>query len=344
MTRRRSVRAAFTLVELLVVIAIIGVLVGLLVPAVQKVREAANRASCQNNLKQMGLALHQYYNDNKHFPPSYLYTPSQKTAAAPFPLLKTVFEQPAYGMMAPGVFGIRDRRPPPNPDDPIPSQGPGWGWGALLLPYLEQQSLYAQIDFRLPVNGRGPRSIRTTELSIYTCPSDQYTGVVILQGDFGQLIGDVATNSYAACYGALGQIDVLPDQGNGLFGRNTKFRREDVTDGLSNTLALGERCCLLAQTGWAGVLTGAAVTTTPGAPVLATVTEGAPTQVMARVSRRPLLDPNSEPYDFFSPHPSMVQFVFADGSVRALSENVDFSVLQALATRGGGEAVSGEDY
>jgi hypothetical protein len=183
-----------------------------------------------------------------------------------------------------------------------------------------------------------------TMLDVYTCPSDQNTGIVTLVGDWNQPIGDVATTSYAACYGALGQIDLKPDAGNGLMGRNTKIRKDDVSDGLSYTLALGERSCILAQTGWAGVLTGVAVTTVPGAPVLASVSESAPTQVMARIGNRGVLDPRTEPYDFFSPHASIVQFVFADASVHSISENVSYPVLQALATRAGGEAVSADDY
>src|SRR6266480_4113887 len=106
--RRRGCRAGFTLIELLVVIAIIGVLVALLVPAVQKVREAAARAQCQNNLKQIGLAFHNYHSANKCYPAGF------NSAAA-------------------------------TTDGP--SLGPGWGWGARLLPYLEQQNVYNQIDF-----------------------------------------------------------------------------------------------------------------------------------------------------------------------------------------------------
>jgi prepilin-type processing-associated H-X9-DG protein len=88
----------------------------------------------------------------------------------------------------------------------------------------------------------------------------------------------------------------------------------------------------------------ATVSTTPGAPVYTTITEGAPTQVMARVSNRPLLSPNSEPYDYFSPHTGLVQFAFADGSVHALSSEVAIPVLQALATRAGGETISAGDW
>src|SRR5262249_28745133 len=104
----RPSRSAFTLIELLVVIAIIAVLIGLFVPAVQKVREAAARAQCKNNLKQIGLAFHNYHAAYDRFPSGFV-------------------------SRAATVDG--------------PSLGPGWGWGASLLPYLEQDNLYRQIDF-----------------------------------------------------------------------------------------------------------------------------------------------------------------------------------------------------
>src|SRR6185503_11686703 len=104
--RRR--RAGFTLIELLVVIAIIGILIALLVPAVQKVREAAARLQCQNNLKQIGLAFHSYHGVKKFFPPG-------------------------FSSGAASLDGA--------------STGPGWGWAAHLLPYIEQDGLFRQIDF-----------------------------------------------------------------------------------------------------------------------------------------------------------------------------------------------------
>src|SRR5690349_16552913 len=120
-------RKGFTLIELLVVIAIIAILFGLLIPAVQKVREAAARAQCQNNLKQIGLAFHNYHSANKCFPAGF-------TSAAA------------------SVDG--------------PSLGPGWGWGARLLPYLEQQSVYNQIDFTKDITHPANAQARVQSLSV----------------------------------------------------------------------------------------------------------------------------------------------------------------------------------
>jgi prepilin-type N-terminal cleavage/methylation domain-containing protein len=333
MTRRAPVRAAFTLVELLVVIAVIAAVIALLVPAVQRAREAANRTVCGNNLKQMGLALHLYYDIEDHYPPSYIHNPNSGIGG------KNSANPPA-GRIGAMLF---DRTPPSKRNTFF--QDPGWGWGSFLLPYLEQRPLYQQIDFTVPVESPTYLDLRTHMLAMYTCPSDFKAGVVSLHGFMGRGLTPIATNSYAACYGAGGYIDAFPDSGNGLMFRNSKIRNRDVFDGLSYTMAIGERCAVLAYTPWAGVLSGSIVVTTPGAPVYTTITEAAPTQVMCRVGySRPLNSPTSEPYDFFSCHPTIVQFVFADGSVHPLSDKVDWHVLQALATRAGNEAISANDY
>src|SRR5262245_10843060 len=124
-------RKGFTLIELLVVISVISILIGLLLPAVQKVREAAARIQCQNNLHQIGLALHNYHDAKQAFPPGYVAT-------------------------VPYTDGATDTTP-------------GWGWAAYLLPYIEQDNLFRQLNFNQPV--QNSPAIQTM-VKPYLCPSD----------------------------------------------------------------------------------------------------------------------------------------------------------------------------
>lgn len=345
--RQPMQRRGWTLIELLVVIAIIGVLFGLMLPAIQKARELANRYSCQNNLRQIGLAFLSYYDNHGLYPAGYLYkTPVISSGLAPiqgdrsqwtFALAKGATE-PDHSLMK------WDRREWTYESPTIVLTDPGWGWAALILPYLEQKSLSDQVDFQQSVAGANYAAVRTSIIPTYLCPSDSNTGVFTILNDLNTAVGNAATNSYAACYGQQGFLDTQPEQGNGIYFRSSEIRKEDILDGVSNTIAIGERACWLAQTPWAGVLSGGTVRTSPAAPVFTSIVEGAPTQVMARIGRRPLLSPDSEPYDFFSPHPQIVNFVFADGAVRSLSSDVSVDVLQALASRAGEEAVSPDGY
>jgi prepilin-type N-terminal cleavage/methylation domain-containing protein len=318
----RKNRRAFTLIELLVVIAIIAILIGLLLPAVQKVREAAALTTCRNNLHQIALALHTYHDTHEALPPGYLYAsgPAASTSEA----ATRKFDRPL---------------PPPKPWVPVPNQ-PGWGWASLLLPHLEQGPLAKQIVYTLPVESPTNANARTTGLRVFTCPTDRDTGVFTVLSDINTPVANAATNSYAACFGALGLFNTAPDQGNGVFYRNSKVRLEDITDGTSNTLAVGERGAFFTQTPWAGVMTGGTARTTPDAPVYRSIAESAPVMVMARIGNKPLNDSYCEPYDFFSPHPNQVLFALADGSVRGLNTGTDVALLQALATREGGEPVA----
>jgi prepilin-type N-terminal cleavage/methylation domain-containing protein len=326
---RSVARRAFTLIELLVVIAIIGVLLSLLLPAVQKVREAANRISCSNNLKQIGLALHNYHDSHNVLPPGYLYIPTGAANAG------------GGGTQLHGPQPLIIHRPPPvayiQPNDP------GWGWASYLLPYLEQTSLYAEIDFTLPVGSPSNAAARLTPLAMYTCPSDREAGIFTVYTNTNQPIADAATSSYAACSGGINDPSAAVDTGNGLFYRNSKIHFGDILDGLSNTIAVGERACLFTQTPWAGVMTGGTARTTPGAPVYSSTIDPAPVMALA-YCKRPLNSPLSEPYDWFSAHPGVEPFLFADGSVHPLEFGVDPVILEALASRNGGEVISGDAY
>jgi prepilin-type N-terminal cleavage/methylation domain-containing protein len=323
-------RKGFTLIELLVVIAIIAVLIGLLLPAVQKVRDAAARLRCLNNLKQIGLALHTYHDAKHAFPPGYI-TGVSRASLDPRELLLLT------------ITGLWDFPPPATNPEP---QAPGWGWAALLLPYVEQDNLARTIDFGLPVEAPSLWRPRKEVVRLYVCPSDRNTGeftVIDIIGRTPRHTGEIAvaaTNSYAANYGGLGLVNTDPDGGNGVFYRNSKTRVQDITDGSSHTFAIGERAALLTQTPWAGVMTGGTTQTTPGAPVFTAYRGLWPSMVMARIGFKPLNSPYAEPVDFFSPHREMVYFAFADGSAHAVSTSTDPTVLQALATRAGGETAS----
>jgi prepilin-type N-terminal cleavage/methylation domain-containing protein len=303
--RLTSVRRGFTLIELLVVIAIIATLIALLVPAVQKVRESASRTQCQNNLHQIGLAMHNYYDAQKAFPPGY--TCQVQT----------------------------------NPD----YTSPGWGWAAMLLPYLEQGNLTNQINVTLPVEDPSNLTARTTVLPVFVCPSDRSTGIFTIYDSSGNALVQAATNSYAACEGFGVDLDDDLDDGTGMFFRNSKVTFAGIPDGSSNTIAIGERASLLTQTPWAGAVSYGTSRVTPGAPVdnLLAVEE-APSQVLAHVDIDMLNAPNSDPEDFFTPHSATVMFLFADGTVRPISTGISLSTLQAIATRNGGETVNLSDF
>ncbi len=301
-------RRAFTLIELLVVIAIMSMLVGLLIPAVQKVREAASRTNCQNNLKQIGLALHGFNEVKGSFPPAYwchdYYLPDQRDF--------TSF--------------------------------PGWGWAAYLLPHLGYTPLFEKCRWDYAVDDQLNAAVRTHVVKDFVCPSDFSTGVFTIWSQFNHKLSVGATNSYAACYGFGDAIGEQAGNGNGIFYRNSRTRVADIKDGTATTLAIGERAALFCQAPWIGVITEGTVRTNTNAPIFAAAIEEAPVMALARTALAPLNHAYSIPYDFFSPHPTSGQFLFADGSVRAIPFTAPGTVWQAMGTRNGGETISTSDY
>ncbi len=291
--RCRSSRPAFTLIELLVVIAIIAILIGLLLPAVQKVRDAAARAQCQNNLKQIGLALHNYHDRMKRFPPGYT-----------------------------------DRNPDPNSDASL-DQGPGWGWAAFILPDLEQTPVFNRINFSQNV---GASAICRTILPVFLCPADQElptfpvynTAVVVAHGNYTAVNGVKETSFY-------------PGNNTGPFLRNTALRTADITDGLSNTLFVGERNSGHSRTTWTGAVPGGLVTADQSPDPIGNA-EYAPALVLGHGSRTHLPnDPQLWDADvFYSTHTGGANFVFGDGSVRMIYGSIDGIVYENLLSRNDG--------
>jgi prepilin-type N-terminal cleavage/methylation domain-containing protein/prepilin-type processing-associated H-X9-DG protein len=299
----------FTLVELLVVITIIGILISLLLPAVQAAREAARRMQCSNNLKQIGLALHSYHQALGCFPPGYISAPGTGSAS----------------------------------DD----TGPGWGWAALILPYLEQSGVYGQIHFGKNIADPLNEVVRATNLPVFLCPSDP--------GEKNFNV-DAANVSVGRCnyVGMFGQPEICPDPGflstapeygiahRGMLCRNAPVRMADVKDGTSNTIFIGERSSTLAYAAWTGAVTGGQVPPKSPNPY-GYEAEESPVLILGHTGTSddsPPHTPNSEVNhvdDFSSDHPQGANFLFVDGSVQQLGSSIDPSVWRALGTRAGGE-------
>jgi len=308
----------FTLVELLVVIAIIGILTALLLPAVQAAREAARRTQCKNNLKQMGLALLNFHEANRRFPPGY-------SAADPY-------------------------------SDGATDTSPGWGWGALVLPFIDEQSLFATIHRDRPIQDPQNAAAVWTTVKAYVCPSDvgrdgELVAFEVPDG-FGSTIALAAPSSYSACNGG-DESDTSDPTGLGIFYRNSRrTRMADITDGRSKTILVGEHAWAHAEGIWAGAISNAVcqrglLNPCPGSGA---ASYPAPTLVLSHSHlNNATSDTDGGLDDFSSRHPGGSHFVLADGSVHFLvsipGDNDDDSythdsvVFQALGTRANGESI-----
>lgn len=307
-------RAGFTLIELLVVIAILSALIALLLPAVQQAREAARRTQCRNNLKQMGIALHNYHDTHNVLPIGY-----------------------CSGM--PYVDGATDT-------------APGWSWASYILPQLDQGPLYNQ--FNWTGSPQGVVAIQRN-VPVYLCPTDITSNLPFnVPNKGGATVVQAAATSYAA---VCGSDAVSPEDksGDGLFFRNSGVRLRDVTDGTSQTIAIGERSFGISRGVWAAAVTTGTITPGPQNPSRNSTDKGpAATLVLVHShlnnTREDDGDPGLEHYS--SLHTGGSQVLFIDGSVRFIRTvptdsktggySAESKILQALGTRAGGETIPGD--
>jgi prepilin-type N-terminal cleavage/methylation domain-containing protein/prepilin-type processing-associated H-X9-DG protein len=306
-------RPAFTLIELLVVIAIIAVLIALLLPAVQKVREAANRAKCGNNLKQLALAVHSYHD-------VYSLMPIDR-----------------FGGYPPGGWGGSNQN----------SQS--WSWLALILPYVEQDNLYRQGN--VPNSSLAASGIISKNIPMFLCPSDPAYGIgpqVVTTGYFPTVT--VGLSNYKGVQGANWCWGSYPNGSNpasngcdaSYFGDGVFFCMDwnhaksitSITDGTSNTFMIGETLVI-----------GNSVMVFLGNPFALSWAHSV--EAVHNCSMPPnARQPNGQPYPttdlatnwgFKSQHPGGVQFAYTDGSVRFINDAIALGTYRALATIKGGE-------
>jgi len=329
-TRRRR---GFTLIELLVVIAIIAVLVALLLPAVQQAREAARRSHCRNNLKQWGLAAHNYHDVHSTLP---------------------------QGSMGLGATSITPNQEGTTGSGNIPPNSAGrtnnFGFHVHLLPFLDQQPLYSQLNMNAFWDRIGSvnKELQQERFPLLFCPTSpnnsrrrtegawavHYMGVAGAKGDRSNPPG----GTYPVSYGT----GSVPTRGGwaltGAFTLNRHFRFRDFTDGLSNTFVIGEQSTRIpgdsTLRAWtAGGNSGDTSNNTNNAcrnvthrlGDMAAYWEGATKPAEANLRW------NDEPFD--SHHTGGAHFLFGDGGVRFISKSIDFGVYKGMASRGDGEII-----
>ncbi len=353
--RRVGSSRGFTLIELLVVIAIIGILVSLLLPAVQQAREAARRSQCQNHLKQLGLALHNYHDTHRALPAGYYSYPTSDGSA------------PAWA----------------NTDSATWDGAPGWGWGTMLLPYLDQAVIYNALAIDSPCWSPANASLVRTKLPVFLCPTssgpdDSFTvenaaGSPLVVGGNQLVFGRsnyVASHGQESCWGECGAsktgviftniytsttapVIINGDASrvaDGPFFRNSGVQLRDFVDGTSNSIVLGEHSSQLSDKTWVGVVPGAftrpSVSTPengPDAAATLTLVHAGPSGGELDITGDPIIHPINFPTlhvgQMYSEHPGGGQVCMADGSVRFVSENINLLLWAELSSIAEGEVI-----
>lgn len=283
----------FTLIELLVVIAIVAVLIGLLLPAVQKARESVSRTNCQNNLRQIGIALHNYEGRNGAYPPGYTSYSNLNDSTGPgwgwAAFILPDLEQEA-------IYRLIDFNQPIG-------------------------------------TGSNHSQARTAAVSYLRCPSDprqepievsdfQSGGIALSRGNYVSCYGNVPF---------LGMDAGMPGRGNGMFYRNSRTRNCDIQDGLSHTLMVGERSVAKSISTWVGILPGATWKSANdgGSPPSNLPTA----LVLGHACKdHPPSSENGVAEDFSSAHIDGINVLFADGSIHCVSGNVNMAVYPYTAS------------
>ncbi len=297
-SRIQNPKLAFTLVELLVVIAIIGILIALLLPAVQAAREAARRMQCTNNLKQLALAVHNYAGSHKSFPPG-------------------------------NISGSEMHE--------------SWGWGAFLLPFMEQKALYDQLGvgqrtlWQLFRDAPQDRHLVAVTLDGFRCPTDTTPEQVPralrhFQGNFNRNPHtEVGTANYIASHGLYDPANPNNFHNNGVFYNNSSIRFRDISDGTANTIMLGERDERCGAATWVGVRNppGPCHWGTYWVRGKASIPLNSPLSAWPRESDSSWPPGSTACHScgegFSSRHPGGANFAFCDGSVHFLSETIEFN-------------------
>lgn len=313
MPAHHSPRKGFTLIELLVVIAIIAILIGLLLPAVQKIREAANRIKCSNNLKQIGLGLHNYQTLNGFFPPGAVTTSTSVAATE---------TRRKLGITTPSDHS----------------------WTPFILPFIEQDNLHRNYNFNAHWYSPANQSVRETQIAIFVCPSTPGGSQRFNQRTVGgstvrAAAGDYApNNSYSTALEGLGLVDVAVNP-DGIMEVNLAWSIAEIRDGTSNTSIIAE--CAGRPARWqAGKMISATGQQDGGWADRENeyITHGFTNDGSA--SPGPChtnCTNNNEVYSF---HPGGAMHVMADGSVRFIKANMNIRLFVKLITRSGDDIVS----